>query len=287
MKIIFVRHGKDDDRYRGGWSNRDLVSEGLEQSKKLARYLKANTQKYDISIIVSSDLQRAMTTANVVSIELGVPVRKDSKLREINNGDLAGMSNEEALVRYPGLFFSSMGMDEAYPNGESPKEFYLRVKTWFKKFVLQHRKLDSDILVVTHGGVINIVYHLVNNIAWTNQSCLVRADNCSLYVLDVDAMDFEIENPVDFGDRLMKRSYRQDDNRLTKHSYMWEEDKDKYALLIDEVGCSIFNINGKELMFVVIEEEDLHDLIVQKMMNSGTECYRNFAELQEAVNKQN
>ena len=27
MKMILVRHGKDDDRYRGGWSNLDLVPE--------------------------------------------------------------------------------------------------------------------------------------------------------------------------------------------------------------------------------------------------------------------
>ena len=40
MKIIFVRHGKDDDRYRGGWSNLDLVPEGIEEAKLLARYLK-------------------------------------------------------------------------------------------------------------------------------------------------------------------------------------------------------------------------------------------------------
>lgn len=26
-KIIFVRHGKDDDNYRGGWSTLDLIEE--------------------------------------------------------------------------------------------------------------------------------------------------------------------------------------------------------------------------------------------------------------------
>ncbi len=64
MKIIFVRHGKDDEKYRGGWSNLDLV-----------------------------------------------PVVKEEKLREMNNGVLVGMLNEEALIKYPGLFFSSLEMD--------------------------------------------------------------------------------------------------------------------------------------------------------------------------------
>ena len=35
MKLIFVRHGKDDDRFRGGWSHLDLIPEGIEQAKNL------------------------------------------------------------------------------------------------------------------------------------------------------------------------------------------------------------------------------------------------------------
>ncbi len=31
MKIIFVRYGKDDEWYRGGWSNLDLTTEGRSQ----------------------------------------------------------------------------------------------------------------------------------------------------------------------------------------------------------------------------------------------------------------
>ena len=30
INLIFVRHGKDDDRYRGGWSQVDLIAEGHE-----------------------------------------------------------------------------------------------------------------------------------------------------------------------------------------------------------------------------------------------------------------
>ena len=35
MKIFFVRHGKDDENYRGGWSSLGLVSEGVEEAKQL------------------------------------------------------------------------------------------------------------------------------------------------------------------------------------------------------------------------------------------------------------
>lgn len=31
MKIYFVRHGKDDENFRGGWSNLDLIDAGVAE----------------------------------------------------------------------------------------------------------------------------------------------------------------------------------------------------------------------------------------------------------------
>jgi bisphosphoglycerate-dependent phosphoglycerate mutase len=139
MKILFVRHGKDDDRYRGGWSKLDLTEEGVEQVMELALHLKKNKKEYNIGRIVSSDLQRALTTSEIIAKELELHITKEEAIRETNNGDLAGMLNEEALVKYPGMFFSSLDMDEAYPNGESPREFYVRIREWFENFVEEHK----------------------------------------------------------------------------------------------------------------------------------------------------
>ncbi len=194
MKVIFVRHGKDDDRYRGGWSNLDLVPEGVEQAKQLAKYLKENSHKYQISHIISSDLKRTMTTASFLAFELGLPIQKEFRIREMNNGDLAGMLNDTALKQYPGLFFSSLKMDEPYPNGESPNEFYMRIKMWFSEFCSRCRNMDGNILVVTHGGVINVIYHLVKKMKWSNQGPNFKAGNCNIHILNMDTMEFEVEN---------------------------------------------------------------------------------------------
>ncbi|WP_346916614.1 histidine phosphatase family protein [Clostridium sp.] len=35
-----VRHGMDNDNYRGGWSDLGLIEEGIEQAKLLAKYLR-------------------------------------------------------------------------------------------------------------------------------------------------------------------------------------------------------------------------------------------------------
>ena len=198
MRIVFVRHGKDDDKYRGGWSSLDLIPEGIEQAKKLAKHLAENRMEYNIARIISSDLPRTMTTANYISAELGLPVLEESQIRETNNGDLAGMLNDEALVQYPGLFFSSLEMDEPYPNGESPNEFYARIKTWFENFLIEYQNTNGNTLVVTHSGVINVIYHIVRKMDWSNKGRTFKVSNCSIHVLNTDILDFEVENKVDF-----------------------------------------------------------------------------------------
>ena len=72
-------------------------------------------------------------------------------------------------------------------------------------------------------------------------------------------------------------------DELNKCSYIWKEDKDKYILLNDESGKSIFYINGENLMFLLVEDDILYDLIIAKMVESGNKVYNSFAEMQEAV----
>ena len=198
MKVFFIRHGKDDDRYRGGWSDLDLIAEGKQQAKLLADYLKENNREYNIRHIISSDLPRAMSTAQFIADELDVSIQKDFLLREINNGDLSGMPNDEALKRFPGLYFRTLKMNEPYPNGESPNNFFMRIKKWFDEFTEQYKNTDENILVVTHGGVINIIYHLVNGMKWSNKSLAFKTVNCGIHILNMDAMKFEVENLTDF-----------------------------------------------------------------------------------------
>lgn len=134
MRIVFVRHGKDDDAYRGGWSSLGLLDEGKRQSQAVADYFRT-TSEYKIEYIVSSDLNRTIETAEYIASALDLPIHTDTRLRECNNGDLAGILNSEALVKFPGLFWNTLAMDEAYPNGESPVAFYLRIKEWFDDII--------------------------------------------------------------------------------------------------------------------------------------------------------
>ena len=165
MKVYLVRHGADDNSKRGGWSNHPLSEEGQQQSQELAQTLIDN--KCDAEIIISSDLLRAKQTAETISKRLNLEIEYISDFREVNNGDLAGMDNDLASELYPNLYWRKLEWNQQYPNGESPKEFYERVKNAWEKLLSNKHK---SIILVTHSGVINVIMHLVNGVVYSNKS---------------------------------------------------------------------------------------------------------------------
>lgn len=81
MIIYLIRHGKDYDDYRGGWSNLGLVEDGINQSKLLAEYLHKSKGKYKIDTLISSDLKRTVKTAQEIQVKLGIPSQFASEWR--------------------------------------------------------------------------------------------------------------------------------------------------------------------------------------------------------------
>ena len=61
MICYLLRHGKDDETVRGGWSDHPLTEEGLRQAETLA------FADWTVSHIYSSDLQRAIQTAQIIA----------------------------------------------------------------------------------------------------------------------------------------------------------------------------------------------------------------------------
>lgn len=72
-------------------------------------------------------------------------------------------------------------------------------------------------------------------------------------------------------------------NLLEEYSYIWQTDKDKYVLLRDKLGNSILFIKGKEIMFFLIEDDALHELIISKMMEHGNKIYNSITEIQKDI----
>lgn len=169
MKIYIVRHGQDDDSVRGGWSDTPLTDIGVQQSIELANEIYNNAEKYNIGKIFSSDIVRAKQTANIIANKLALPVELKPNFREVNNGDLAGLDNIVAEEKYPNLYWRNLDWEEHYPNGESPKEFNERVSNAWIQFTQSLVGYNKNVLLVTHGGVINIIKCIVAGIEYSNK----------------------------------------------------------------------------------------------------------------------
>lgn len=183
MICYLVRHGKDDDSIRGGWSEALLTAEGLSQAAALARHIGKYRDQLAIKNLYASDLARAKETARPIAEELGLSVTLLPGFREVNNGKLAGMDNELAKAQYPGLFWNALEWEQKYPDGESPKDFYERVKTAWEQFTVCLSEKDENSILVTHGGVINVIMSLVHCVPYSNKDKPRKIPHATLIAL--------------------------------------------------------------------------------------------------------
>lgn len=169
MVCYLIRHGKDDDSVRGGWSNCSLTDEGVKQVERLCAEILA-AKNMNIGIIYSSDLPRAIQTAEIISSAISAQIVEMPEFRETNNGVLAGMNNQLADEQYPNLYWSVLDWEQAYPDGESPCEFYKRIADAWYHFRNAVQSSDCNVLLVTHGGVINVIQCIEHGVSYSNKA---------------------------------------------------------------------------------------------------------------------
>lgn len=180
MRVYLVRHGQDDPSVRGGWSNQPLTPEGHKQAETLAERIL--TDKISVERVYSSDLPRAMQTADPIAKALGSTVIPAPQFREVNNGDLAGMDNTLALEKYPGLFWNTLAWEQHYPNGESPREFYGRIKAAWAELV---ESKEENILLVTHSGVIHVILSILSGSDYSNRAVHPKITHAELITIEL------------------------------------------------------------------------------------------------------
>ena len=184
MICYLIRHGKDDDSVRGGWSQSPLTDEGILQTKRLSEKILSDDQ-INIGKIYTSDLPRARQTTEILSEALSIPFTEAPEFRETDNGVLAGMDNMIAEKQFPGLYWSMLDWDEPYPGGESPRQFYNRISKAWTYFKKKAQKSDCDIALVTHGGVINVIQCIENGITYSNKANPFPIGNAEMIKIDI------------------------------------------------------------------------------------------------------
>jgi len=131
-----------------GHSDPPLSAAGVEQAHRLADRL----QQIRFSAAYSSDLQRSLSTAEIIVADAGLPVRPKIHLREIDAGQWEGLSAEEVKERYPREHAERERdlVGFRFPGGESYRDLNEEVIPVFLRIL---DASSGDILIVAHKGV--------------------------------------------------------------------------------------------------------------------------------------
>lgn len=151
--IYLLRHGLDDESRVGGYSDVTLTNDGIIGVEKARDFIENNIK---FQRIISSDVKRAIDTTEIVNKSLNKPVIYTSLLREQDKGDYNGVLKSN--LNPNDYFLGKIKIYDTYPNGESLLDLYFRIE----KLLLTIDRWNNDLLV-THRGVINMIYYLLNN----------------------------------------------------------------------------------------------------------------------------
>lgn len=156
-RFCLIRHGETD--WNGakriqGHIDIDLNAAGQAQARALTRGLSAHL----FAAAYSSDLLRAWNTAQIATSGLGLAVSPEPTFRERHFGVMQGVTTLEASEQFPEALHHHKARtpDYDYEGGESLNDFAARIMAALG--VLADLHVGQNVLVFTHGGVLDVVY---------------------------------------------------------------------------------------------------------------------------------
>jgi len=151
MNIYLVRHAQKDTSSKSTQEdhyNRGLTDVGLKQAEELANHLVS----YSIDKIFSSDMPRAIATADTVVLKLKVSnVIKDRDLREADPCVIPNHPDRDKIK-----IQCWKEWDFKPEHGESYNEGKQRFSNFFWKEIVEKYGEKDNILIVSHGRVIRL-----------------------------------------------------------------------------------------------------------------------------------
>jgi broad specificity phosphatase PhoE len=152
VQIIFETHSISTDNERGiatGW----LPGALSETGRRLAGELGHRRLREPVAVVFTSDLRRAVETAQCAFANAAIPIYQDPRLRECNYGDWNGMSVEDLEAERP------RHVDEPFPNGESYRQAVDRVREFLEE--LARGWNDTTVVVIGHTATRWALDHLL------------------------------------------------------------------------------------------------------------------------------
>lgn len=155
-RLLLVRHAEADPALAGRCFGRldvPLSAAGRRQADALGAALAG----IDLAAVYASPLARAFDTAAVVAAPHGLEPTPVEALRELDFGELEGLSFDEIRASRPALYRGWMETPAAvrFPGGESLADLKFRVLPAVAAIRARHE--GAAAAVVAHGGPIRVV----------------------------------------------------------------------------------------------------------------------------------
>ncbi len=179
-----IRHGQTDwnleNRFQGS-TDTSLNGEGLRQAETAAERLDGAAP----TVIYSSPLRRAYTTAQIIASVLNLPIITERRLQEISLGDWEGQLGEDLHRLYPEQFEARRRDTIGFraPNGESLQEVASRAGSLLNE-ICTNRPGD-EVVIVSHGVTLGVIHCLLEGIP-IDQAYKNIPDNASPLRLESD-----------------------------------------------------------------------------------------------------
>ncbi|MBI4523782.1 MAG: histidine phosphatase family protein [Deltaproteobacteria bacterium] len=199
MQILLVRHGATDWNLQGrcqGSTDMALNEVGLQQAVEMAASLRSEV----ITALYSSNLTRALQTAELIGRARNLPVVIEERFRELNHGALEGLTFSEIHEQYPEFIrkWKAEPAELLIPGGERLVDVDKRAWDGMDQITGRHGA-DETVLVVTHNFPILAILCRISNRS-LNQYRTFRLDPCSLSRVSYDTSDgWRIVQPNDRG----------------------------------------------------------------------------------------
>jgi broad specificity phosphatase PhoE len=179
--LYLIRHGQSagnaEGRF-GGHGPTPLSKLGHEQAEKTAKVL----AKEGINAIYTSDLLRAVQTAEPLANLLNLPIHKSSAFRERNVGVLEGLTFDESKAKFPRDYYALIdrSVHHVITEGESYRHLLRRVTTELRNILRNHQR--ERIAIFSHTGAICFVtLHLLGAIhRGTKTTPWIITSNCGI-----------------------------------------------------------------------------------------------------------
>jgi 2,3-bisphosphoglycerate-dependent phosphoglycerate mutase len=151
--LYLIRHGQSagnaEGRF-GGHGPTPLSELGKEQAEKTAAVL----AREGVHAIYSSDLPRAVQTAQPLANLLNLPINTSPAFRERNIGVLEGLTFDESREQFPRDYYAliNRNIHHVITNGESYRQLLRRINSALRNILRSHE--HQRIAVFSHTGAI-------------------------------------------------------------------------------------------------------------------------------------